>query len=362
MRKQKKTEQEKKASKRPEKHERDPKKSLLIIAIGAVIMVVSHLVYWEFEKITTIEPPPEMLYSAVDFESLPDNYPADDSAYRASKNDMPPDFLSPPPVPRVLSDESGAAGHDNIVRPVAQNWKEHAAASRVDKAQGESRPRIAIIIDDMGVNRAQTQAVIDLPAPLTLAFLPYASKLESLTKRARERGHELMIHMPMEAMNGDLDTGPIAIKSGMSDDQIHQALSQAFGSFEGYVGINNHMGSRVTQDEHMMHVVMNDLARRGLLFVDSKTINSSVAADIARAHGLDYAQRDVFLDHEATPEFVNAALDRLERIAKERGQAIGIGHPKAVTVKALEAWLAQRDQKGVLLVPVSALVRHEESP
>jgi len=219
-------------------------------------------------------------------------------------------------------------------------------------------PKIAIIIDDMGVDRKHSQQVIDIDAALTLAFLPYAEKLEDITKRARDNGHELIIHMPMQAMSAPVSLGPIALKTGMDEAAIKVNMQAALESFDGYVGLNNHMGSKVTQDPLIMNWVMETLKGKGLYFVDSKTISSSVAAETARLNGLPTAERDVFLDHEATDDFVKNALSKVEAVAANKGYAIAIGHPKSVTIEGLKKWIPAARARGFEIVHASALVQH----
>lgn len=217
-------------------------------------------------------------------------------------------------------------------------------------------PKIAIIIDDMGVDRRRSREIIGIAAPLTLAFLPYAAGVAELAGEARVAGHELMIHMPMEAMNGDLNLGGIALREGMSAAEIDAQMEKAFTAFEGYKGLNNHMGSRLTGEAQAMARVMQALEGKGLYFIDSKTIGNSVAADVARAYGLETGERDVFLDHKESDEFVRVALREVENIARRRGYAIAIGHPKDVTIRGLKAWAADAQKRGYLLVHASALV------
>jgi polysaccharide deacetylase 2 family uncharacterized protein YibQ len=216
--------------------------------------------------------------------------------------------------------------------------------------------KIAIIIDDVGMNLKNSREAVALPAPITLAFLPYAPHTPDLARQAEAAGHQAMIHTPMEAIGDNGGLGPMALRSGMDGEQLRAELDKMFASFDGYRGINNHMGSKLTQDAVAMDVVMNALKARGLYFVDSKTIAGSVAADRARAAGIPYAVRDVFLDHEETPEFVARALAHLVQLAKANGSAIAIGHPKDVTLNGLRAWLPTLKDKGVELVPVSDLL------
>lgn len=227
------------------------------------------------------------------------------------------------------------------------------------KNKGKEKARIAIVIDDVGMNRKQSRAVVDIESvPLTLAFLPYAPNLDALTKPAQEMGHELIIHMPMEPMDGKIDTGPIALKSNMNGDQLKDMLEQAFNSFDGYVGLNNHMGSRLTQDKAAMDILMDQLDKKGLFYLDSKTISTSLAARAAREQGIRFAERDVFLDHEDSLSFVRNALKRAENVALEKGYAIAIGHPKGNTISGLKEWIPTLEARGFEIVPVSELLMH----
>ncbi|MGZ9108543.1 MAG: divergent polysaccharide deacetylase family protein [Micavibrio sp.] len=231
-------------------------------------------------------------------------------------------------------------------------WKRHAIPVSVESG----KPRVVIIIDDMGMDRVHTREAMDLPGPLTFAFLPYAGNLKAQTEMAKAKGHELMVHVPMEPMKGGLNAGPHVLKTGTSPADFLKTLNDDLAAFDGYVGINNHMGSRMTQDRAGMQLLMADLKKRGLLFVDSKTISTSVAEEEAQKAGIPYAGRDVFLDHEETYEAVEGALEDLEKAALKDGLAIAIGHPKAETLKALREWLPTLQAKGIVLVPVSAAV------
>ncbi len=221
----------------------------------------------------------------------------------------------------------------------------------------KSRPRIAIIIDDLGMNVPRTKDVIDLPAPLTLAFLPYAPEVRKLAAAGRAKGHELIIHVPMEAMNGTLNIGPMGLHTGMSPSDFEAQFDKILQSFEGYDGINNHMGSRLTQDIPAMTHLMTLLKRHGLFFVDSKTIGTSMAEKAARQAGIPYAGRDVFLDHVETQAFAAAALVKAEQVARKNGYAIAIGHPKDFTIRALKDWIPTLAAKGIDLVPVREVLK-----
>lgn len=234
-------------------------------------------------------------------------------------------------------------------------WRRNAVA--VTAAPGQ--PRIAIVIDDLGPGRGPARDAMALPGPLTLAFLPYAEGLEGLTAEARAAGHELMVHMPMEPIDlAHNSPGPNALMTGLAAQEILARLDWSLARFDGYVGINNHMGSAFSRDAAGLDVLMAELHRRGLLFLDSRTIGGSLAEATALADGVPAVGRDVFLDNEADdPAEIWAQLRLVERIARERGQAVAIGHPHPATLAALAEWLPQVQAEGFVLVPISALVR-----
>ncbi len=215
---------------------------------------------------------------------------------------------------------------------------------------------IAVVIDDMGVNRAMSDRAVSLPAAVTLSYLPYANDIARQTAAARARGHELIVHVPM-APEGAENPGPNALLPSLPPDEIARRLDWALGSFAGYVGINNHEGSRFTADAKGMEIVLATLKRRGLLFLDSRTTPRTVAPAIAHRLDLPFAQRNVFLDDVASVAAVQRQLGVLESVARRDGAAIAIGHPKAPTLDALGPWLAGLAKKGFVLVPLTAIVQ-----
>jgi polysaccharide deacetylase 2 family uncharacterized protein YibQ len=218
------------------------------------------------------------------------------------------------------------------------------------------RPAIAIVIDDLGLDRKRSARTVKLPAPLTLAWLPYAQDLREQTRTARAAGHELLLHIPMEP-SVQADPGPEALLVRLSHDEIQRRFNQALASFDGYVGVNNHMGSRFTADRGAMAPVLAEVRRRGLLWLDSRTSPSAVPATLASELKMPFAGRDVFLDNVETVSAVRAQLAKAEAVARHQGFAIAIGHPHDSTLEALASWLPDVQKRGFVLVPVSAVVR-----
>ncbi len=261
---------------------------------------------------------------------------------------LPPD---PPAEPA-----SSAEGLAAVALPAASPpWKANAVPVSLPAGQ----PVIAIVIDDLGPTRGPTLKAIALPGPLTMAFLPYADDLPNLTGKARAAGHELMIHLPMEPI--DLrhnNPGPQALLTTLTLPEVRARLDWALGRFEGYVGINNHMGSAFSTWEPGLAVVMQDLSEKGLLFLDSRTIGNSEAESTALSFGVPAAGRDIFLDNEfEDPAAIWGQLRQVEQLALKRGHAIAIGHPHPATLQALAQWLPEVQARGFVLAPVSALVK-----
>jgi len=221
-------------------------------------------------------------------------------------------------------------------------------------------PQIAIVIDDAGVDKKRTAAISRLMAPLTIAFLTYAKDLREQVRTAKEAGHEILVHMAMEPLSKSVDPGPNTLIANSSEEQILKRLRWGLNRFDGYVGINNHMGSLFTSDVFGMHAVMRELKRRGLLFLDSRTSSNTVGASIALANDVPFTQRNIFLDNDPTIQKVNKQLDIMEQFAKMNGFAVAIGHPRDTTIIALSERLATLAEKGFVQVPISTIVAKQQ--
>ena len=153
------------------------------------------------------------------------------------------------------------------------------------------------MIDDVGLDRPRSKRAWELPGPLTMSFLPYAKDLREQAKAARARGHELMLHLPMEP-NGRNDPGPNALLVSLSDAELRQRTTAALDSFEGFAGVNNHMGSRFTTFKPGMETVLRQFKGRGLMFLDSRTSAQSVGDQLAQEMAVPSIVRHVFLDDD----------------------------------------------------------------
>ncbi|MCF8482687.1 MAG: divergent polysaccharide deacetylase family protein [Rhodospirillum sp.] len=262
------------------------------------------------------------------------------------------------PAPTPLAAPSQALERSVAALPQP---KPHAAAwleNGLSVTDPGGRPMIAVVIDDLGLNRVTTQAIIGLPGPLTLSHMAYAKSPDGLVSASRAFGHETMLHLPMEPMDSRQDPGPGALMARHTADEIRTRMIAALDRFPGVVGVNNHMGSRFTSDSRGMGVLMENLADRGLMFLDSRTTGRSVAPALARAHGVPFTERAVFIDHEDDPMVIRTQLALTERVAARHGHAVAIGHPRQNTHEALARWLPKLAASGYALVPASAIIRY----
>lgn len=198
-------------------------------------------------------------------------------------------------------------------------------------------PAVAIVIDDLGNRHAYDHAALALPAPLTYAILPFSPLTQALAERAAEaREREVLLHLPMEAHERNHLLGPGALMMDMSETDFAHAVERAIADVPHLVGINNHMGSRLTADRTRMRWLMGQLRRHGgLLFLDSRTTGQSAARAAAAASGVRYLERDVFLDNRRGEAAISKRLDQLVALARARGDAVGIGHPYPETLAVL---------------------------
>lgn len=238
--------------------------------------------------------------------------------------------------------------------PEPQAWVKNAVAA----AAPHDRPMIAVVIDDVGLDRPRSRRAMALPAPVTIALMAYADEARAQAATARRAGHELIVHLPMEPEEGNGDPGPTALLSGLSETEFERRLDSNLSQFAGYVGINNHMGSKLTSDPTALAPVMAALKRRGLMFLDSRTTSETQGLAVARAFGVPAVERDVFIDHDPSPIAVRTALVHTEDLALQNGFAIAIGHPRDVTLDALEEWLPDLKERGFSVVPLTTIMRH----
>jgi polysaccharide deacetylase 2 family uncharacterized protein YibQ len=214
---------------------------------------------------------------------------------------------------------------------------------------------VAIIIDDIGYNKRRGLAALSLPGDVTYAIIPHSPNAKFLAQQAKNQKKELILHAPMSNVHNH-PIGESGLTEKMDESDFHKALDKALESVPYISGVNNHMGSLLTQKRLPMEWIMQALNKRDLYFIDSRTTSQSVAWQTAQQYNVPSLKRDIFLDHERTPEFIASQFSKLITVAKRKGYAIAIAHPYPETIEYLEKNLNKLSQEGIRLVPASHLV------
>lgn len=216
------------------------------------------------------------------------------------------------------------------------------------------RAKVAIIIDDIGY-RITDKDVLSLPGELTYAILPHTPFGKSLATQANNQHKEVLLHIPMEAENGKA-LGPGALVTGMDEAAIRASLQASFDEIPFAIGMNNHMGSKLTQLYSPMTWTMRYLKDHHLMFVDSVTTENSKARKLARYYGVPNLSRHLFLDNELTAKYISGQFAQLIRQAKKYKRVVAIAHPHPETVEALSYLIPQLQAHDIELVGISKLL------
>ncbi len=230
----------------------------------------------------------------------------------------------------------------------------------------ENKPMVAIVIDDLGYTRQAADLFLNLPFPVTVSVIPFTPFVGYTVKVARARGKEVMLHIPMEsgghreAIERMESRTKGMLRVSMSDAEIRALVRREIDAVPGAIGANNHMGSRFTRNRHKMGVVLGELKRQGLFFLDSLTSSRSVGYKTALTMGIPALKRDVFLDHSRNKRAMDHQFKRLAAIALKRGYAVAIGHPFLPTYRMIREGASKLRAMGIQIVPISRLLRRVE--
>lgn len=219
------------------------------------------------------------------------------------------------------------------------------------------RPRLAIIIDDMGPDIKKLRELLEVGGQLTVAVMPHMRDSGRISNLAAAKGLDVIMHMPMEPRELlEHNPGGGALLVAMSPEEIRAKVEEGMKTVPDAIGLNNHMGSRFTEDEQRMRAVLKVVKKKNMLFVDSRTTASSVAGRVARELGVRSADRNVFLDNTRDVEYIKGQLREAARLAKRSGSAIAIGHPYPETIRALKEAVPALAADGVDVVGISEVV------
>lgn len=218
-------------------------------------------------------------------------------------------------------------------------------------------PKVAFIIDDLGYETEVAKKMMELEFPIALSILPFLQYSEFIAEEGKKKNQEIMLHIPMEPNNSDADPGPGAIKSYMSEEEIRQAVRGSIFNFPYVVGVNNHMGSKITEDRKIMKIILEEIKRYDLFFIDSVTTRNSIAYEVAQEMEIKSAVRSVFLDNENGIEYIKEQMLEIQETALREGEVIAIGHGRINTFYVLKLIIPELIKAGIEIVPVSELVK-----
>jgi uncharacterized protein len=267
--------------------------------------------------------------------------------------------MAPAPQPALL--EEGPYGPlPKIAADGRKPWQVYARPSD----PGETRPRIAIVITEIGLSTAASlEAIRRLPPAVTLSVDPYAAEPENWAPKARAAGHEILLSLPLESSEFPFrDPGPAALLTSLAVEDNLDRLQRVLGRCTGYVGVSSAFGRRFEQDAGSVRPILEFIARRGLMYVGGNTSASSAAPEFAGESDFPLVTVDVWIDNEATPHGIDRALAQLEATARERAVAVGLARNYPLTVARLATWAASLEQRDIVLVPVSAIAGRQFLP
>ncbi len=224
---------------------------------------------------------------------------------------------------------------------------------RPESRRAVKLPKVAIVIDDLGTNKQQAEKIISIKSPLTFSVLPQERYSSWIAQEGERLGRDIIVHLPMEATR-PLKLGAGGLYTWMDDDEIRETVQADIRSVPHIIGASNHMGSAFTKDKRAMLVVLSTLKKQRLFFFDSLTTAESVGYALAKTKGLVTLRRDVFLDDTDSLREIGIQWKRLVTIARKKGSAIAIGHPKDNTIQFLQTALA--NNKDFTVVPISELI------
>lgn len=220
--------------------------------------------------------------------------------------------------------------------------------------------RLAIIIDDVGNDMRGTAEILAMPVKLTVAVMPFLPTTKKDAIAAHEKGMDVIVHMPMEPKKGRPEwLGPGAITSNLTDEEVRSRVEKAIDDVPHAIGMNNHMGSKITSDKRIMSIVLDVCNERGLFFVDSRTNFRSVVGELAVSKNMPPVGNDIFLDDQNSKQHIRKQLDLAAQRAIDKNICVVIGHVghSGMNTSAVIRESVSRLQNQVQFVGIGDLVR-----
>ncbi len=261
--------------------------------------------------------------------------------------------LSGAPVRGMLEEKDGIGELPKIASNGSRPWQVYARPSD----PGISAPKVALIIEGIGLSRqASLGAVNKLPPEISMAISPYGRDLNDWVFRSRLAGHEVFMQLPMESDDFPLeDAGPLALDTRIQLTENQRRLETVMASAGGYVGLVTFMGSRFMKAETQMRQLFKTFNERGVMFVIGGNRTRNDAAPIAKEMQLVHLESEMYIDDTPRIQQIRTNLDRLESLARDRGSVLAMARPYPVTIKSILDWYATIEDKGIALVPASAI-------
>ncbi|WP_445490621.1 divergent polysaccharide deacetylase family protein [Niallia sp. 03133] len=229
--------------------------------------------------------------------------------------------------------------------------------------QTDHKNVLAIVIDDFGNNMKGTEEMLNLPVPITAAIMPFLPTSKEDAIRAHKKGHEVIVHLPLEPKKGKKSwLGPGAITTDLSDREIRERVKKAIESIPFAVGMNHHMGSKATEDERVMRIILDECQKHSLFYLDSKTTGKSVVKELAEELHVPYLENDMFFDHIYSNQHIVKQANKLANELEKQKQLIAIGHVGVTgptVVHVLKEYIPVYQEEATI-VPLSKLINGYE--
>lgn len=219
------------------------------------------------------------------------------------------------------------------------------------------RPKVAIVIDDLGLDYSISKELLRWEFPITFSILPFTPYAKRIATEAHQRGKEVILHLPMEPQGyPGIKPGEGTLLEEMDKEGLLRQLSRDLEEVPYIKGVSNHMGSRMMEDPEKVRILLSELKRRNLYFLDNRTTPRTVGLRVAKSIGLRAMERDLFIDHSLNEEDIRQKIESLIQFSLTHGKAIGIGHPYPSTLKSLKEMIPKMKEMGIELIPLSALM------
>ncbi len=243
----------------------------------------------------------------------------------------------PEPFPKSMAEK--LVGEEKVL-PAERAVQSKAISEKIQK------PRIVFIIDDIGYNKKIADLLFSLDHRVTFAILPQLPYSKYFAEEGKKRGFSTILHLPLEPEDAEQDPGPGKITVDMGVNEVRETLEKDLASVPGVLGVNNHMGSRATRDRGLMYIVLKELKRKQLIFLDSITSSNSIGHKVAYALGMPVLKRDVFLDNQDDSDYISKHIDEAAQVARQNGVAVVIGHYREKTLSAIKKAIPKLESEG----------------